>query len=66
MALNLSRNTKVFVSSANGVPTESGQFKTGYVKAPGSNYAVGAPFTELTYTFVFLERFKAIAFLLSY
>ena len=41
MALNLSRNTKVFVSSVNGVPTESGQFKTGYVKAPGSNYDVG-------------------------
>ncbi len=26
MALNLSRNTKVFVSSVNGVPTAGGQF----------------------------------------
>ena len=41
MALNLSRNTKVFVSSVNGVPTAGGQFLTGYISAGGSNYAVG-------------------------
>ena len=41
MALNLSRNTKVFVSSVNGVPTAGGQFLTGYISAGGSNYVVG-------------------------
>ena len=41
MALNLSRNTKVFVSSVNGVPAAGGQFLTGYISAGGSNYAVG-------------------------
>tara|TARA_R110002051_G_scaffold62161_1_gene113808 strand:- start:375 stop:2048 length:1674 start_codon:yes stop_codon:yes gene_type:complete len=41
MALNLSRNTKVFVSSVNGLPTAGGQFLTGYISAGGSNYAVG-------------------------
>tara|TARA_R110002073_G_scaffold99478_6_gene227232 strand:- start:1935 stop:3599 length:1665 start_codon:yes stop_codon:yes gene_type:complete len=40
MALNLSRNTKVFVSSVNGVgPT--GGVKTCHVSTAGSNYAVG-------------------------
>jgi hypothetical protein len=41
MALNLSRNTKVFVSSVNGVHADGGQFKTGYISAAGSNYDVG-------------------------
>jgi len=41
MALNLSRNTKVFVSSVNGVPTAGGQFLTGYISAAGSGYVVG-------------------------
>jgi hypothetical protein len=41
MALNLSRNTKVFISSVNGVPTEGGQFLTGYVSAGGANYVEG-------------------------
>ena len=41
MALNLSRNTKVFVSSVNGVPTAGGQFLTGYISAGGSNYVAG-------------------------
>ena len=41
MALNLSRNTKVFVSTVNGVPTTGGQFLTGYISAGGSNYVVG-------------------------
>ena len=42
MALNLSRNTKVYVSSVNGVPTtaEGGaQFLTGYIITVGSGYA---------------------------
>ena len=40
MALNLSRNTKVFVSSVNGVgPT--GGVKTCHVSTAGSGYAVG-------------------------
>ena len=41
MALNLSRNTKVFVSSANGVPTAGGGLLTSYIQAKGSGYAVG-------------------------
>ena len=41
MALNLSRNTKVFVSSANGVPTAGGGILTAYINAKGSDYAVG-------------------------
>ena len=41
MALNLSRNTKVFVSSVNGVPTAGGQFLTGYIKDGGAGYAAG-------------------------
>ena len=41
MALNLSRNTKVFVSSANGVPTAGGGILTAYVSAKGTGYAVG-------------------------
>jgi hypothetical protein len=41
MALNLSRNTKVYVSSVNGVPAAGGQFLTGYISAGGSNYVVG-------------------------
>ncbi len=41
MALNLSRNTKVFVSSANGVPTAGGGILTAYVQTKGTDYAVG-------------------------
>ena len=41
MALNLSRNTKVFVSSANGVPTAGGGILTAYVSNKGTGYAVG-------------------------
>jgi hypothetical protein len=41
MALNLSRNTKVFVSSANGIPTAGGSMLTAYVSTKGSAYAVG-------------------------
>ena len=41
MALNLSRNTKVFVSSVNGVPTATGAFLTGHVSTAGTGYAVG-------------------------
>ena len=41
MALNLSRNTKVFVSSANGVPTAGGGVLTAYITAGGSNFDVG-------------------------
>ena len=41
MALNLSRNTKVFVSSVNGVPAAGGQLLTGYISAGGSNYVAG-------------------------
>ena len=41
MALNLSRNTKVFVSTANGVPTAGGGLLTSYIQAKGSGYAVG-------------------------
>jgi len=41
MALNLSRNTKVFVSSANGVPTAGGGLLTSYIQTKGSGYAVG-------------------------
>ena len=40
MALNLSRNTKVFVSSVNGVGSTGG-VKTCHVTTAGSNYAVG-------------------------
>jgi len=41
MALNLSRNTKVFVSSVNGVSTTTGGIKNGKITTPGTNYAVG-------------------------
>ena len=41
MALNLSRNTKVFVSSANGIPTAGGAMLTAYVSTKGTGYAVG-------------------------
>jgi hypothetical protein len=41
MALNLSRNTKVFVSSANGIPTAGGGMLTAYVSTKGTGYAVG-------------------------
>jgi len=41
MALNLSRNTKVFVSSVNGVPDSGGQYLTGYISDGGTGYAVG-------------------------
>jgi len=41
MALNLSRNTKVFVSSANGVPTAGGGILTAYISDSGTGYAVG-------------------------
>lgn len=41
MALNLSRNTKVFVSSVNGVPTAGGGILTAYVSTKGTGYAVG-------------------------
>ena len=41
MALNLSRNTKVFVSSVNGVHADGGQFLTGYISTAGSSNAVG-------------------------
>ena len=40
MALNLSRNTKVFVSSVNGVGATGG-VKTAHVSTPGTGYAVG-------------------------
>ena len=40
MALNLSRNTKVFVSSVNGVGATGG-VKTCHVSTAGSAYAVG-------------------------
>ena len=40
MALNLSRNTKVFVSSVNGVGSTGG-VKTCHVTTAGSGYAVG-------------------------
>ena len=40
MALNLSRNTKVFVSSVNGVGATGG-VKTCHVSAAGTGYAVG-------------------------
>ena len=40
MALNLSRNTKVFVSSKNGVGATGG-IKTAYISAKGTGYAVG-------------------------
>jgi hypothetical protein len=41
MALNLSRNTKVFVSSVNGVPEAGGQLLTGYISTVGTGYAAG-------------------------
>ena len=48
MALNLSRNTKVFVSKGNGVFRDissdvgvAGGVKTAYISAAGDNYAVG-------------------------
>ena len=41
MALNLSRNTKVFVSSANGIPTAGGGILTAAVSTAGTGYAVG-------------------------
>ena len=40
MALNLSRNTKVFVSSVNGVGATGG-VKTCHVSTAGTGYAVG-------------------------
>ena len=40
MALNLSRNTKVFVSSVNGTGATGG-VKTCHVSTPGANFAVG-------------------------
>ena len=40
MALNLSRNTKVFVSSVNGVGSTGG-IKNGTITTPGTNYSVG-------------------------
>jgi hypothetical protein len=40
MALNLSRNTKVFVSSVNGVGATGG-VKTAHVSTAGTGYAVG-------------------------
>ncbi len=41
MALNLSRNTKVFVSSVNGAPTAGGGILTAHISTQGSGYAVG-------------------------
>ena len=41
MALNLSRNTKVFVSSTNGIPTAGGGILTAAVSTAGTGYAVG-------------------------
>ena len=41
MALNLSRNTKVYVSSVNGAPTAGGGILTAHVSTQGSGYAVG-------------------------
>ena len=41
MALNLSRNTKVYVSSANGVHASGGSIKTVTVTTAGSGHAVG-------------------------
>ena len=41
MALNLSRNTKVFVSSVNGIPTAGGGMSNSYVSTKGTGYAVG-------------------------
>ena len=41
MALNLSRNTKVFVSSVNGVSSTTGGIKNGKITTPGTAYVVG-------------------------
>ena len=41
MALNLSRNTKVFVSKVNGIPTAGGGLLNSYVSTKGTGYAVG-------------------------
>ena len=41
MALNLSRNTKVYVSSVNGIPTAGGGILTAYISTAGTGYAVG-------------------------
>ena len=41
MALNLSRNTKVYVSSVNGAPTAGGGILTAHVSTAGTGYAVG-------------------------
>jgi len=41
MALNLSRNTKVFISSVNGVPIVGGAIKNAYVSVKGTGYAKG-------------------------
>jgi hypothetical protein len=40
MALNLSRNTKVYVSSVNGAPTAGGGILTAHITTQGSGYAV--------------------------
>ena len=41
MALNLSRNTKVFVSSVNGVPVAGGGMLNVYISVKGTGYAIG-------------------------
>ena len=41
MALNLSRNTKVYVSSVNGAPTAGGGILTAHISTAGTGYAVG-------------------------
>lgn len=48
MALNLSRNTKVFVSSVNGVHASGGSIKTLDGFTAGSNHAVGDVITLAT------------------
>ena len=49
MALNLSRNTKVFVSSVNGCGATGGVL-TCHVSTAGSGYAVGDIVTPVSYT----------------
>ena len=41
MALNLSRNTKVFVSSVNGVPAAGGGLLNVYISVKGTGYGIG-------------------------
>ena len=48
MALNLSRNTKVFVSSVNGVHASGGSIKTLDGFTAGSGHAVGDVITLAT------------------